>query len=231
MKLTVLIPCFNEKKTIKRLIHKVEKINIKKQIIIIDDGSNDGTVKILKKIKKKNIQIKFNKINKGKGAAIKSSLNLIKGDLVLIQDADLEYNPNDYYKLIKPFLNKKNHVVYGSRVLNKKRYSINKSIIKNFRVLGNHLLTIASNFFNNQKLTDAHTCYKLMRKKLFLSLKLRENGFAFCPEVTTKISNLNYKIIEVPISYKGREIKDGKKIKLTDAFKALNAIIKYKFFL
>ena len=231
MKLTVLIPCFNEKKTIKRLIHKVEKINIKKQIIIIDDGSNDGTVKILKKIKKKNIQIKFNKINKGKGAAIKSSLNLIKGDLVLIQDADLEYNPNDYYKLIKPFLNKKNHVVYGSRVLNKKRYSINKSIIKNFRVLGNHLLTLASNFFNNQKLTDAHTCYKLMRKKLFLSLKLRENGFAFCPEVTTKISNLNYKIIEVPISYKGREIKDGKKIKLTDAFKALNAIIKYKFFL
>ena len=231
MKLTVLIPCFNEKKTIKRLIHKVEKINIKKQIIIIDDGSNDGTVKILKKIKKKNIQIKFNKINKGKGAAIKSSLNLIKGDLVLIQDADLEYNPNDYYKLIKPFLNKKNHVVYGSRVLNKKRYSINKGIIKNFRILGNHLLTLASNFFNNQKLTDAHTCYKLMRKKLFLSLKLRENGFAFCPEVTTKISNLNYKIIEVPISYKGREIKDGKKIKLTDAFKALNAIIKYKFFL
>ena len=231
MKLTILIPCFNEKKTIKRLIHKVEKINIKKQIIIIDDGSNDGTAKILKKIKKKNIQIKFNKINKGKGAAIKSSLILIKGDLVLIQDADLEYNPNDYYKLIKPFLNKKNHVVYGSRVLNKKRYSINKSIIKNFRVLGNHLLTIASNFFNNQKLTDAHTCYKLMRKKLFLSLKLRENGFAFCPEVTTKISNLNYKIIEIPISYKGRDIKDCKKIKLIDAFKALNAIIKYKFFL
>ena len=229
MKLTVLIPCFNEKKTIKRLIHKVEKINIKKQIIIIDDGSNDGTVKILKKIKKKNIQIKFNKINKGKGAAIKSSLNLIKGDLVLIQDADLEYNPNDYYKLIKPFLNKKNHVVYGSRVLNKKRYSINKSIIKNFRVLGNHLLTLASNFFNNQKLTDAHTCYKLMRKKLFLSLKLRENGFAFCPEVTTKISNLNYKIIEVPISYKGREIKDGKKIRFNDAIKAFKTIIKYRF--
>tara|TARA_B100000029_G_scaffold430796_1_gene441969 strand:+ start:137 stop:832 length:696 start_codon:yes stop_codon:yes gene_type:complete len=231
MKLTILIPCFNEKKTIKRLVEKVEKINIKKQIIIIDDGSNDGTIEILRKIKKKNIKIKFNKLNKGKGAAIKSALNLIKGDLIIIQDADLEYNPNDYYKLIKPFKDKKNHVVYGSRVLNKKRYSLNKSIEKNFRILGNHCLTLTSNFLNNQNLTDAHTCYKIMRTKLFLSLKLKENGFSFCPEVTTKISNLNYEIIEIPISYKGRNIEEGKKIRLIDAFKALYTIIKYKYFL
>ena len=230
MKTTIIIPCFNEKKTIKQLINKVNIINIKKEIIIVDDGSFDGTTAILKKIKHKNIKIIFKKKNEGKGSAIKSALKLIKGDLVLIQDADLEYNPNDYYKLIKPFSNKKIKVVYGSRVLNKKRYLLKNDLLKNFRVFANQLLTFVSNFFNNQKLTDAHTCYKVLRKKLFLSLKLKENGFSFCPEVTTKISKKNIKIYEVPISYNGRKISDGKKIRFTDALSAFIAIIKYRFF-
>ena len=230
MKTTIIIPCFNEKKTIKQLINKVNIINIKKEIIIVDDGSFDGTTAILKKIKHKNIKIIFKKKNEGKGSAIKSALKLIKGDLVLIQDADLEYNPNDYYKLIKPFSNKKIKVVYGSRVLNKKRYLLKNDLLKNFRVFANQLLTFVSNFFNNQKLTDAHTCYKVFRKKLFLSLKLKENGFSFCPEVTTKISKKNIKIYEVPISYNGRKISDGKKIRFTDALSAFITIIKYRFF-
>ena len=132
--------------------------------------------------------------------------------------------------MIKPFSNKKIKVVYGSRVLNKKRYLLKNDLLKNFRVFANQLLTFVSNFFNNQKLTDAHTCYKVLRKKLFLSLKLKENGFSFCPEVTTKISKKNIKIYEVPISYNGRKISDGKKIRFTDALSAFITIIKYRFF-
>ena len=230
MKVSIIIPCFNEKKTIKQLIKKVDKINIKKEIIIIDDGSFDGTTTILKKIKNKNIKVIFKKKNRGKGSAIKKALKLIRGDLVLIQDADLEYNPNDYYKLIKPFDDKAIKVVYGSRVLNKKRYFLKKNFFKNFRVFANHLLTFISNIFNNQKLTDAYTCYKVFRRKLFLSLKIKEDGFSFCPEVTTKISKLNIKIHEIPISYNGRTISEGKKIRFSDAIDALITIIKYKFF-
>jgi glycosyltransferase involved in cell wall biosynthesis len=228
MKVSVIIPCFNEKKTIKQLIEKVNKINIKKEIIIVDDGSFDGTADILKKIK--NIKIIFKKRNEGKGSAIKRALKFIKGDLVLIQDADLEYNPNDYYKLIKPFNNKKIKAVYGSRVLNKKRYLLKRNFFKNFRVFANHLLTFISNILNNQNLTDAHTCYKVFRRKLFLSLKLKEDGFSFCPEVTTKISKLKIKIHEVPISYNGRTVSEGKKIRFVDAISAFTTIIKYKFF-
>ena len=228
MKVSVIIPCFNEKKTIKQLIEKVNKINIKKEIIIVDDGSFDGTADILKKIK--NIKIIFKKRNEGKGSAIKRALKFIKGDLVLIQDADLEYNPNDYYKLIKPFNNKKIKAVYGSRVLNKKRYLLKRNFFKNFRVFANHLLTFISNILNNQNLTDAHTCYKVFRRKLFLSLKLKEDGFSFCPEVTTKISKLKIKIHEVPISYNGRTVSEGKKIRFVDAIPAFTTIIKYKFF-
>ena len=148
----------------------------------------------------------------------------------MIQDADLEYNPNDYYKLIKPFNDNKINAVYGSRVLNKKRYFLKRNFLKNFRVFANHLLTFISNILNNQNLTDAHTCYKVFRSKLFLSLKLKEDGFSFCPEVTTKISKLNINIHEVPISYNGRTVSEGKKIRFVDAIAAFTTIMKYKFF-
>ena len=201
------------------------------QIIVIDDASTDGTVNVLKKkILKKVDKIIFHKKNLGKGSAIISSLKYIKGDLVIIQDADLEYEPNDYYKLVKNFDKPYVNVVYGSRYLNKKYFNTQKSFKKNFRVFANFILTLISNILNKQSLTDAHTCYKVFRKKLFLKLNLEEKDFAFCPEVTTKLSKLGENIVEVPIKYNGREYKDGKKINFLDALIALKTIFKHKFF-
>ncbi len=233
--LSIIIPCFNEKKTISKVINQIKRIKkIKKQIILVDDGSFDGTRELIsKKLKNKVDKILLNKKNMGKGAAIKSAIKFIKGNLVIIQDADLEYNPNDYYKLIKPFLDNSIKVVYGSRVLGRKKI-INlfkiSNFPKNFRIFGNFVLTKLSNFINKQSLTDVHTCYKIFRKDVFLKLKIKENGFSFCPEVTTKLSKLSFPIIEVPIRYNGREKKDGKKIRFKDAISALITILKYRYF-
>ena len=230
MKLTIIIPVFNEKKTINHIVSKVISVkNLKKEIIIVDDYSTDGTREIIRRMNSKYIKKKiFHTRNFGKGGAIKSAQKYIKGDIVIIQDADLEYDPNDYKKLLKPFEKKNIQVVYGSRVLNKKKFLISKGFWVNFRVFANQVLTIYSNLFNNQKLTDAHTCYKLVRSDLFKKIKLIENDFAFCPELTTKISNKKIPIIEIPISYNGRSYKEGKKISLPDAFRALYVVAKYK---
>ena len=227
-KVTIIIPVFNEKNYINKIISRVKNnINFEKQIIVIDDCSSDGTREIIKKIK--NIdKIIFHKKNLGKGAAIKSAIPYIKGNIVAIQDADLEYNPIDLNKLIDVMVSKNLNVVYGSRVLNKRRY--NNKFISNFRTFGNHVLTLISNFLNNQNLTDAHTCYKIFKFDIFMQLNLQENDFAFCPEVTTKISLLNEKIKEVPISFKGRTVEEGKKIQFYDAIRALITILKYKYF-
>ena len=232
MKISIIIPVYNEKKTIIKLLTKVKRLkNINKEIIVIDDGSTDGSSELIKsRFNEKNVKLIFHKYNRGKGAAIKSAIKYIYGDIVLIQDADLEYDPNDYYKLLEPFKKPNVKVVYGSRVLKKKRYSIKKSFPTNFRVFANHILTIFSNVINRQNLTDAHTCYKLFNSKLFKKLQLSENDFAFCPEVTTKISNLNLSIFEVPISYNGRGYDEGKKIGISDAFRVFSVILKYKFF-
>jgi dolichol-phosphate mannosyltransferase len=226
--LTIIVPAYNEKKSISRIIDQInEKIIYTKQIIVIDDFSNDGTKDVIQNLS--NIdKIIFHQRNLGKGAAIKSAIPFIKGNIVAIQDADLEYDPEDLNKLAKEILDQKTNVAYGSRVLNKKRYG-NNNFISNFRVFGNHVLTILSNLFNSQQLTDAHTCYKVFKKETFLKLNLKENDFAFCPEVNTKISLLNEKIIELPISYKGRNVQEGKKIKFKDALKALLTIIKYRY--
>ena len=149
---------------------------------------------------------------------------------MIIQDADMEYDPKDYFKLIKPIKDKKFQVVYGSRVLGKKRYN-SKKFISKFRIFANHMLTIFSNIINNQSLTDAHTCYKVFESKLFKKIDLESKDFAFCPEVTTKISKLNEKIFEAPISYRGRTAEEGKKIKFYDAFRAFMIILKYKLFI
>ena len=228
-KVTIIIPVFNEKNYIDRIIKKIKKnVNFKKQIIVVDDYSSDGTRNIIKEIK--NIdKIIFHKKNLGKGAAIKSAIPYIKGNIVAIQDADLEYSPADLNKLIKIMISKNLKIIYGSRVLKKKRYN-SDMFISNFRIFGNHVLTIISNFLNNQKLTDAHTCYKVFRSDIFMKLNLQENDFAFCPEVTTKISLLNEKIKEVPISFKGRTIAEGKKIQFYDAVRALITILKYRYF-
>jgi dolichol-phosphate mannosyltransferase len=228
-KVTIIIPVFNEKNYIDKIIKKVKSnVYFNKQIIVVDDCSSDGTRKIIKKIK--NIdKIIFHKRNLGKGAAIKSAIPYIKGNIVAIQDADLEYNPADLNKLIKIMISNNSRVIYGSRVLNKKRYN-SDMFISNFTTFGNHVLTIISNFLNNQKLTDAHTCYKIFKSDIFMKLKIQENDFAFCPEVTTKISLLDEKIKEVPISFKGRTVDEGKKIQFYDAIRALITILKYKYF-
>mgnify|MGYP001200594926 CR=1 FL=1 len=229
MLLSIIVPCYNEKTTIKKIINKIIKLKIKKEVIVVDDGSIDGTTKILKNDLKNTVKkIIFHKKNKGKGAAIKSALKFIKGNIIIIQDADLEYDPSDYYSLIKPFSWKNVNVVYGSRVLGRKKKFTQHNFAKQFRIFANYTLTTISNFLNNQNLTDAHTCYKVFRKPVFLRLKIREKRFSFCPEVTTKLSRLNIKILEVPIRYQGRSYKDGKKIGLKDAFEAIFTILKYK---
>lgn len=228
--ITIIVPVFNEESTIKEILVKILKLKVKKQIIIVDDASNDGTMKKIIKVKKKykNILLIKHKKNLGKGAAIKNAQKFIKGKITIIQDADLEYDPNDYLKLIKPIKQNKTLVVYGSRFLNKK-FKQNKIFTSNFRVFANILLTKISNIINNQKLTDAHTCYKVFESKLFKSLKLKEQRFGFCPEVTTKIANRKINIIELPIWYSGRSHQDGKKISFLDGLRALYCLLKYKF--
>ena len=228
--LTIVIPCFNEKKTILKVINQIKRLkSIKKQIILVDDCSFDGTKEIIKKkIKKKVDHVVFHNRNKGKGASIISSQKFIKGNVVLIQDADLEYNPKDIIKIYNFIKKNQIDVVYGSRVLNKNKYQNTKNFTHLVRIWGNVFLTLVSNLINNQNLTDAHTCYKMIRARLFKKLNLREKGFAFCPEVTTKLSKMNCKIYEISISYNGRTYSDGKKITSIDGLIALISLIKYR---
>ncbi len=226
MKLSIIIPCFNEEKTIQTLIDKVYNLKIDKQIIFIDDKSQDGSCKILKNNEDKIDKIIFHEKNLGKGGAIISAKKYIEGDFVVIQDADLEYDPSDLIRMFNEIVKKKYEVLYGSRVLKKKRYN-NKDFTSNFRIFANHILTIFSNIINKQNLTDAHTCYKMFSKSLFNKVELKENDFSFCPEITTKVSNLNIKIHEISISYQGRTYNEGKKITFTDGFKALYTLLKY----
>ena len=234
IKISIIIPCYNEKNTLIKIINKIilslNNYNFKSyEILIVDDGSSDGTTEIIKEnfSIKHNFKVFFHDKNLGKGAAIKTAKKNSSGDIIIIQDADLEYDPDDYDKLLKPIIDGNFKVVYGSRVLNRERYKISGFNSK-VRIFGNHFLTIISNFLNRQNLTDAHTCYKVFHKDLFDLITLEENDFAFCPEVTSKISNLGFKIHEVPISYNGRSYKEGKKIKTTDALKALKTLIKYR---
>ena len=227
--LTVIIPVYNESKTITKILEKVIKTKISKQIIVVDDCSTDNSKKKILNFKSKIYKIIIHKKNLGKGAAIKSAQKFIKGKFTIIQDADLEYNPNDYFKILDKIKRENAYVVYGSRVLGKKRYKL-KNFTSISRVFFNHVLTLISNIINKQALTDAHTCYKLFNSNIFKKIKLKEKGFAFCPEVTTKISNLKIKIIEVPVSYKGRSYEDGKKISYIDGIEAIISLIKYKIF-
>jgi dolichol-phosphate mannosyltransferase len=229
--LSIIVPCFNEEKTIKKIIKKILQIkNIHKQIIIVNDGSTDSSLKLINTFRSKVDTIINHKFNRGKGFCIRSAKKKIKGNIVLIQDSDLEYNPKDYKKLIDPIMKKKCDIVYGSRVLHKNRLENIENFSHWFRIFANFVLTFLNNIINNQSLTDAHTCYKVFKSKIFKKIILKENDFSFCPEITTKISNLGYKIFEVPISYNGRKYSEGKKIKLKDGFKAIYVLLKYKFF-
>lgn len=229
-KLSIIIPVYNEFKTLEKLLKKILKLKIKKQIIVVDDGSNDGSKDILLKYKKKINVLIFHRRNLGKGAAIISAKKYIRGKYVTIQDADLEYDPNDLVKIYKYAKKNNFNIVYGSRVLNKNKFQNTKNFTHFIRIWGNILLTYISNIINSQNLTDAHTCYKLFKSRIFKKIKLKEKGFSFCPEITTKISNENFKIIEIPISYNGRTYQEGKKISAFDGLRALYCLIRYKYF-
>jgi len=229
-KLTIIIPAYNEINTIQDIINKIFNIEIEKQIILVDDNSTDGTKDVIKKNKDKIDKIIFHDINKGKGAAIKSAQEFVHGEYVVIQDADLEYDPEDLINLLFEIQNKRLKVIYGSRVLNNIQNKKSQNFSHGIRIVGNIFLTKLSNLINKQKLTDAHTCYKMFESKLFKSIKLEENDFSFCPEVTTKISLLNIEISEIAINYNGRSYQQGKKIQAYDGIKAIWTLIKYKFF-
>ena len=228
--LTVIIPAYNESKTIEELLNRVLNIQVNKQLIVVDDASSDGTQELLLKYKNKIDKLILHKKNLGKGACIKSAQKYVKGNYVGIQDADLEYDPKDLEKIVN--LMKKNdfNIVYGSRVLGKNKFENTKNFTHLIRIWGNIFLTIISNLINNQKLTDAHTCYKVIKSDIFKDINLIENRFAFCPEITTKLAKKKYKIKEVPISYNGRTYSDGKKISSIDGLVALYCLLKYRFF-
>ena len=229
-KLTIIIPAYNEINTIQEIIDKIFNIKINKQIILVDDDSSDGTKEVIKKNKDKIDKIIFHDINRGKGAAIKSAQEFVQGEYVVIQDADLEYDPDDLNGLLFEIENKRSKVVYGSRVLNNIQNKKSQNFSHGLRIYGNIFLTKLSNLINSQNLTDAHTCYKMFESHLFKSIKLEESGFSFCPEITTKISLLNIEISEIAINYNGRSYQQGKKIQASDGLKAIWTLIKYKFF-
>ena len=229
MKVSIIIPVFNEANTILKILKKIKKIKkINKEIIIINDGSTDDTKKIIEK-KCKGL---FNKLisyknNRGKGYACRKGLKSVTGKIVIIQDADLEYDPKDYLKLLNPILKKKTNVVYGSRVLKGGVRIRPRSFDVVVRLSANHFLTFLSNILNNHNLTDAHTCYKVFKSNLIKKINLYEDGFNFCPEITAQFSKINERIHEVPINYYGRTHDQGKKIYFSDGIKAIYALFKY----
>ena len=225
---TIIIPCFNEIFTISEIISRVnENISNEDNIIIIDDGSTDGTKEFLSKITQKNICVKFHEKNFGKGKAIQTALEQKLNEIIIIQDADLEYNPKDYKFLIKPFTETKAEVVYGSRFIGNNEYT---RIHFFWHFLANKTLTFICNIFTNLNMTDMETGYKCFRKKAIMSIKLEEKFFGIEPELTIKLAKKNFIFYEVPISYAGRSYEEGKKIGLKDAFRAIYSIFKYGIF-
>lgn len=224
MLLSVLIPAYNEVHNIQNILNKIGEVNIPKEIIVVDDGSTDGTRELLNTLKSDIIKVIFHEKNQGKGGAIRTAIAHSKGDIILIQDADLEYDPQDYYKLIPVIESGKEKVVYGSRFLNKQ----NKHSYFSF-FLGGQVVTWITNILYFQTLTDEPTCYKVFDAKLLKSIKLNCTGFEFCPEITAKIAKLGYKIPEVPISYYPRSISEGKKINWKDGVEAIWVLFKYRF--
>jgi glycosyltransferase involved in cell wall biosynthesis len=225
LKLSVIIPCYDEKNTIEAIIQKVKSVDIVSEIIVVDDGSKDGTREILMNLPPDPlVHIIYHTHNQGKGAAVRTGFAAAKGDILIIQDADFEYDPCEYPILIKPILDGKTQIVYGSRFLGGERKAMNF-----WNMVANRGLTFITNILYNAILSDMETCYKVFRKEVVQNLTLRSRRFEFEPEITAKVLKRGYRIYEVPISYNGREWHEGKKIKWTDAPIAAWTLIRYRF--
>lgn len=228
MKLTVVIPCYNEVATIESVLEAVRKAPYPdKEIIVVDDCSTDGSRNKLENLRPGLVdQVIYHDINQGKGAALRSGIQAATGDVVIIQDADLEYDPNEYQKLVEPIANGRADVVYGSRFMGAEPHRV----LYFWHRVGNGFLTLLSNMFSNLNLTDMETCYKVFRREVIQSIRIEENRFGFEPEVTAKIGKQGWRIYEVGISYYGRTYEEGKKIGWKDGMRAIVCILKYNLF-
>lgn len=226
LNVSVIIPCYNEEKTIQAIVDAVKAVNIASEILIVDDGSTDGTREILNQWPKDDplVRIIFHDHNQGKGAAVRTGFSAAKGEVFIIQDADLEYDPRDYPSLLKPIEEGRAKVVYGSRFLGGPRKTMYF-----WNMVANRTLTFTTNILYNTILSDMETCYKVFRAEVVRGMKLRSRRFEFEPEITAKVLKRRYRIYEVPISYNGREWDEGKKIKWTDGPIALLTLIRYRF--
>ncbi|MHC4712784.1 MAG: glycosyltransferase family 2 protein [Planctomycetota bacterium] len=224
MTISVVIPVYNEKNTIIQILDTVKAVPLRKEIIAVDDFSTDGTREILQDMIDPEVRVFYHDVNKGKGAALRTGFDQVKGDIVIIQDADLEYNPREYFRLIRPILEGKADVVYGSRFIGESH-----RVLFFWHYIGNRFLTLLSNTFTNLNLTDMETCYKVFRASLLEDIKVRSKRFGVEPELTAKFARKRCRIYEIPISYSGRDYSEGKKIGWKDGFSAIWNIIKFRF--